>query len=89
MNNKLPECFTSMKPVKPAVTARYEIRNPLFHTPTIKHKFVECSLHYCLVNKQLNSENCLALFTDKVDINSFYSFKVIFRNRIRSFYQQK
>ena len=43
MNNKLPECFTSMKTVMPAVTERYEIRNPSFHTPTIKHKFSECS----------------------------------------------
>ena len=53
MNNKLPEHFSFMKPVLPAVTERYEIRNPSFHEPAIKHKFAECSLQYCLIN-QLN-----------------------------------
>ena len=28
MNSKLPDCFTSTKPVMSAVTERYEIRNP-------------------------------------------------------------
>ena len=87
MNNKLPECFTSMKPVMSAVTERYEIRNPSLHIPTIKHEFAECSLHYCLI-KQLNSENCPTLLTDKVNMNSFYSFKVFIKIRILSFYQQ-
>ena len=59
MNNKLPEYFFFMKPVSPVVTERYEIRNPLFHAPAIKHKFAECSLQYCLIN-QLNSDNCYA-----------------------------
>ena len=57
-----------MKPVLPTATERYEIRNPSFHTPAIKHKFAECSLQYCLIN-QLNSENCFALLTDKVSMN--------------------
>ena len=35
-----------MKPVLPTATERYEIRNPLFHTPAIKHKFAECSFQY-------------------------------------------
>ena len=87
MNNKLPDCFTSMKPVMPAVTERYDIRNPSFHTLTIKDKFAECSIHYCLV-KQLNSENCLTLLTYKVNMNLFYSFKVFIKNRILTSYQQ-
>ena len=37
-----------------SVTERYEKGHLLFHTPTIKHKFAKCGLHYCLV-KQLNS----------------------------------
>ena len=57
-----------MKPVMPAVTERYEIRNPSFHTSNIKHKFAECSLHYCLI-KQHNLENCLTLLTDKMNMN--------------------
>ena len=48
MNNKLPEYFSFVKPVLPTATERYEMRNPSFHTPAIKHKFAECSLQYCL-----------------------------------------
>ena len=87
MNNKLPDCFTSMKPVMPVVTERYELRNPSFHTATKNHKFAECSLHYCLI-KKLNSESCLTLWTNKVNMNSLYSFKVFIKNRILSSYQQ-
>ena len=86
MNNKLPAYFSFMKPVLPTATERYEIRNPSFHTPAIKHKFAECSLQYCLIN-QLNSENCFALLTDKVNLNSFYSFKVFVKSRILNSYQ--
>ena len=67
--------------MKPVATERYEIRNPLFHAPAIKHKFAECSLQYCLIN-QLNSENCFALLTNKVSTSSFYSFKVFIKSRI-------
>ena len=70
-----------MKPVLPIATERYEMQNPSFHTPAIKHKFAECSLHYCLI-KQQNSENCFVLLTDKVTLNSFYSFKVFVKSRI-------
>ena len=74
MNNKLPEYFSFMKAVLSTATGRYEIQNSSFHMPVIKHKFAECSLQYCLIN-QLNSENCFALLTDKVSMNSFYNFK--------------
>ena len=86
MNNKLPEYFSFMTPVLPAVTERYEIRNPSFRAPAIKHKFAECSLRYSLIN-QLNSENCFALLTEKVSMNSFYSFKVFVKSRILNSYQ--
>ena len=87
MNKKLPDCFTSMKPVMRAVAGRYETRNNYFHTSTIKHKFAECSLHYCLI-EQLYSENCFTLSTDKVNMNSFYNFKVFIKNRIINSYKQ-
>ena len=83
MNNKLPEYFSFMKAVLLVVTERYEIQNP-----AIKHKFAECSLQYCLIN-QLNSENCFALLTDKVSMNSFYSFKVFIKSRILNSYQNQ
>ena len=88
MNNKLPEYFSFMKPVLPVATERYEIRNPSFHAPAIKHKFAECSLQYCLIN-QLNSENCFALLTNKVSKSSFYSFKVFIKSRILNSYQHQ
>ena len=88
MNNKLPEYFSFMKPVLPVATERYEIRNPSFHAPAIKHKFAECSLQYCLIN-QLNSENCFALLTNKVSTSSFYSFKVFIKSRILNSYQHQ
>ena len=44
MNNKLPNCFFSYKPVIPVVNERYEIRNPGFHFYVINHKFAEQSL---------------------------------------------
>ena len=52
MNNKLPNCFSSCKPVLPVDNERYEIRNPGFHLPVINHKFAEQSLEYCLVSGQ-------------------------------------
>ena len=85
MNNKLPEYFSFLKPVLPTATECYEIRNPSFHTPAIKHKFAECSFQYCLIN-QLNSKNVFALLTDKMSMNSFYSFNVFVKSRIFNSY---
>ena len=85
MNNKLPEYFSFLKLVLPTAAECYEIRNLSFHTPAMKHKFAECSLQYCLIN-QLNSENCFALLTDKMSMNSFYSFNVFVKSRILKSY---
>ena len=48
MNKKLPVCFSFMKPDLPIVTERYDVQNPSFHTPAIKHKFVY-SVPYSIV----------------------------------------
>ena len=79
MNNKLPKCFSTIKPNLPVITEHYEIRNPVFHLPAIKHKFAESSLQYCLI-KLINEQNCFNEMTDKVQRTSIYSFKV-FLNR--------
>ena len=55
MNNQLPMFFSSMTPQLPVACARYELRNPMSHLTIIKHKYVEKSIHYCLI-RQLNSE---------------------------------
>ena len=57
MNNKLPKCFSKIKPSLPVITEHYEIRNPVFHLPAIKHKFAESSLQYCLI-ELINEQNC-------------------------------
>ena len=63
MNNKLPKCFSTIKPNLPVITEHYEIRNPVFHLPAIKHKFAESSLQYCLI-KLINEQNCFNEMTD-------------------------
>ena len=55
MNNQLPMFFSSMTPQLSVACASYELRNPKSHLPTIKHKYAENSIRYCLI-RQLNSE---------------------------------
>ena len=38
MNNKLPECFSKIKPKLPEIIEHDEIRNPVFHLPDVKRK---------------------------------------------------
>ena len=64
MNNKLPECFSTIKPKLPEIIEHYEIRSPVFHLPAIKHKFAENLLQYCLI-KQINEEHCFTMMSDK------------------------
>ena len=56
MNNRLPMFFSSMTPQLSVACARYELRNPKSHLPTIKHKYAENSIRYCLI-RQLNSDS--------------------------------
>ena len=44
MTNQLPVYFAIMKPVLPQVCTRYEIRNPVYHLPDIRHAFAQQSL---------------------------------------------
>ena len=86
MNNKLPECFSTIKPKLPEIIEHYEIRNPVFHLPAIKHKFAENLLQYCLI-KQINEEHCFSMMSDKVQMTSFYSFKVFLKHRVLDTYR--
>ena len=89
MNNKLPNCFSSYKPVLPVVNERYEILNPGFHLPVINYKFAEQSLKYCLI-RQLNKDQSSNIIADKALWVSFYSFKVLvyLKNRIVGTYKE-
>ena len=86
MNNKLPKCFSTIKPNLPVITEHYEVRNPVFHLPVIKHKFAESSLQYCLI-KLINEQNCFNEMTDKVQRTSIYSFKVFLKQRVLDAYK--
>ena len=81
MNNKLPACFSTLKPRLQEIVEHYEIRNLVFYLPTIKHKFTENSLQYCLF-KLINEEHSFSMMPDKVERTSFYSFKVFIKNRV-------
>ena len=72
MDSKLPNCFSSYKPVQPVVNERYEIRNPVFHLYVINHKFAGQSLKYCLIS-QLNIDHCSNIIADKALWVSFHS----------------
>ena len=86
MNNKLPKCFSTIKPNLPVITEHYEIRNPVFHHPAIKHKFAESSLQYCLI-KLINEQNCFNEMTDKMQRTSIYSFKFFLKQRVLDTYK--
>ena len=86
MNNKLLECFSTIKPKLPEIIEHYEIQNPVFHLSAIKHKFAENLLQYCLI-KQINEEHCFSMMSDKVLRTSFYSFKVFVKHRVLDTYR--
>ena len=70
MTNQLPAYFAIMKPVLPQVCTRYEIRNPVYYLPDIKHAFAQQSLKYCLL-KHLNTAEGYA---DMVHNKSFKNY---------------
>ena len=75
MNNQLPIYFSVMKSVLPQICSRYEVRNPVFHLPDIRHSFAEQSIRYCLI-KQLNTENGSTITTGMVHTSSFPSYNI-------------
>ena len=70
-----------MKPVLPIICTRYEIRNPVFHLPNIRHSFAEQSIGYCLI-KQLNAEEGSTLTTHMVHTESFLMYKVHIKRNV-------
>ena len=81
MNNQLPTYFSQMKLVLPIICIRYEIRNPVFHLPNIRHSFGEQSIGYCLI-KQLNAEEGFTLTTNMVHTESFLMYKVHIKRNV-------
>ena len=73
-----------MKPVVPICT-HYEIRNPVFHPPNIRHSFDEQSICYCLI-KQLNAEEGSTLTTNMVHTESFLMYKFRIKRNVIDVY---
>ena len=76
MNNKLPACFSTLIPRLPEIVEHYEVRNPVFHLPVIKHKFAENSLQYCLI-KLINEEHSFSMMSDKGERNRFIVLRYV------------
>ena len=64
-----------MKPKLPVIIQHYELRNPVFHLPAIKHKFAEKLLQYCLI-KHINEKHCFSMMSDKVQRTSLLLHKL-------------
>ena len=62
-----------MNPVLPQICSRYEVRNPVFHLPDIRHSFAEQSIRYCFI-KQVNAENGSTIARGMVHTSSFLSY---------------
>ena len=90
MNNQLPMFFSSMTPQLPVACARYELRNPKSHLPTIKHKYAENSIRYCLI-RQLNNEVTWASTVEiknMVFTTPYPRFKTSIKNKIIDSYKE-
>ena len=61
-SNQLSAFFTIMKPILPQVCTRYEIRNPVYHLPNVRHTFAEQSLRYTYLNILIRKEDMQILF---------------------------
>ena len=74
----------------PVACARYELRNPKSHLPTIKHKYAENSIRYCLI-RQLNSEVTWASTVEiknMVFTTPYPRFKTSIKNKIIDSYKE-
>ena len=81
MHKNLQAYFSTMKPILPTVCSRYEIRAPVFHLPYICHTFAEHSVRFCLINILIKDTHS-AMIMERVDTDSFLSFKFYLKRQI-------
>ena len=84
MNNLLPPYFNYMKPNVPVICDHYNVRNPKFHLPAIKHDFAKQLIQYCLI-KLLNEDENISKIADKVFEQTFCMFKSILKKQSNYF----
>ena len=73
MNDLLPPYFNYV----PVICDHYNVRNPKFHLPVIKHNFAQQLIQYCLIKLLTEDEN-ISKVADKVFEKTFCLFKSIF-----------
>ena len=77
-----------MKPNVPVICDHYNVRNPKFHLPVIKHDFAKQLIQYCLI-KLLNEDDNISKIADKVFEQTFCTFKSILKNKVITSYYDK
>ena len=80
-----------MTPQLPVACAPYELRNSISHLLTIKHKYAENSIRYCLI-RQLNSEvtwaSAVEIKKNMVFTTPYPRFKTSIKNKIIDSYKE-
>ena len=88
MNDLLPPYFNYMKPNLPVICNHYNVRNPKFHLPAIKHDFDKQLIQHCLI-KLLNKDENISEIANKVFDQTFCMFKSTLKNKVITSYNDK
>ena len=72
-----------MKPNLSVICNHYNVRNPQFHLPVIKHEFAKQLLQYSLI-KLFNEDENASEIADKVGVQHFCTFKSVMKYKIIS-----
>ena len=75
-----------MKPTRPTVCSRYDIRASTFQLPYIRHTFAEHSVRFCLINLS-DRDTHSATIRERVDTDPFSSFKYYLKRQILESYK--
>ena len=81
----LPPYFNYMKPNLPVICNHYNVRNPQFHLPAIKHDFAKQLIQHCLI-KLLNKDENISEIANKVFDQTFCMFKSTLKNKVITSY---
>ena len=70
-----------MKPNLPVICNHYNVRNPKFHLPAIKHDFAKQLIQHCLI-KLLNKDENISEIANKVFDQTFCMFESTLINTV-------
>ena len=66
----------------------YNVPNPKFHLPAIKHDFTKQLIQHCLI-KLLNIDENISEIANKVFVQTFCMFKSALKNKVITSYNDK